>query len=109
MCLYISYRLRAQFAVEGSEINALHGSSSVEDATKEIQKFFPVENTMAVIKPSAMTEKGESKNSIMLYISLITMASIHVYITRNLSEQHLCLEKVKMSQINLLTMFHIQR
>ena len=61
LCLYMSYRLRAQFAVEGSEINALHGSSSVEDATKEIQKFFPVENTVAVIKPSAMTEKGENK------------------------------------------------
>ena len=55
--LYIC-RLRAQFVVEGSEINALHGSASVEDATKEIQKFFPVENTMAVIKPNAMTEKG---------------------------------------------------
>ena len=61
---------------------------------------------MAVIKPSAMTEKGENKNSIMLYISVISMASIYVCITRNLSEQHLCLEKVEM---NLLTMFHIQR
>jgi hypothetical protein len=32
----------------------------VEDATKEIQQFFPVEKTMAVIKPNAMTEKGAS-------------------------------------------------
>ena len=58
--ILFGYRLRAQFVVEGSEINALHGSSSVEDATKEIQQFFPVEKTMAVIKPNAMSEKGAS-------------------------------------------------
>ena len=57
---FMPFRLRAQFAVEGSEINALHGSASVEDATKEIQQLFPVEKTMAVIKPNAMTEKGVS-------------------------------------------------
>ena len=56
--LHNFFRLRAQFVVEGSDINALHGSASVEDATKEIECFFPTEKTMAVIKPGAMTEKG---------------------------------------------------
>ena len=52
-------RLRAQFTVEGSGHNTLHGSSSVEEANKEVQYFFPVEQTVAVIKPTALTEKGE--------------------------------------------------
>ena len=50
--------LRAQFALEGVEVNALHGSQSVEDATKEVEYFFPKEKTVAVIKPTAISEKG---------------------------------------------------
>ncbi|XP_073767548.1 thioredoxin domain-containing protein 6 isoform X2 [Danio rerio] len=43
--------LRAQFSVENSSINQLHGSSSSEEAEKEISFFFPPEDTLAVIKP----------------------------------------------------------
>lgn len=50
--------LRAQFGVEDIPFNQLHGSSSVEDATKEVEYFFPTEHTLGVIKPNALSEKG---------------------------------------------------
>jgi len=52
------YFHRAQFSVEEAEVNMLHGSDSPETAEKELSKFFAVEQTLAVIKPDAMSEKG---------------------------------------------------
>ncbi|XP_015274697.1 PREDICTED: thioredoxin domain-containing protein 3 [Gekko japonicus] len=46
--------LRAEFAIDSAPINQLHGSSSAEQAQKELEFFFPVEHTFAVIKPSAL-------------------------------------------------------
>ena len=54
----IIFSLRARLSEEDEEINALHGSANPEDAERELQYFFPMEETMAVIKPSAVTEKG---------------------------------------------------
>ena len=51
--------LRAQYSVEDAPLNQLHGSETVEDADRELQFFFPPEQTVAVIKPSALSEKGE--------------------------------------------------
>ncbi|NXR40401.1 TXND3 protein, partial [Zosterops hypoxanthus] len=52
--------LRAQYAVENVPINQLHGSSSVRDAQKELEFFFPEEQTLALIKPDAVkTHKDE--------------------------------------------------
>ncbi|XP_063284788.1 thioredoxin domain-containing protein 6 [Pelobates fuscus] len=48
--------LRARFSPRDSEINQLHGSSSPEEAEKEINFFFPVEHTLAAIKPDALEE-----------------------------------------------------
>lgn len=53
--------LQEQFAVD-DEINSLHGSDSEESAKKELQLFFPMEQTVAVIKPDAMKKKGMRKN-----------------------------------------------
>jgi len=36
----------------------LHGSDSEEQAQKEIEYFFPMEQTIAVIKPDAYGTKG---------------------------------------------------
>uniref|UniRef100_H2ZDH8 Nucleoside diphosphate kinase-like domain-containing protein n=1 Tax=Ciona savignyi TaxID=51511 RepID=H2ZDH8_CIOSA len=49
--------LRAQFRVEDSDINMLHGSDSDAAAQEELGKIFQVEQTLAVIKPDAMDEK----------------------------------------------------
>ncbi|KAM3607555.1 uncharacterized protein V6R79_009584 [Siganus canaliculatus] len=48
--------LRAQFAVEHEAINQLHGSASHEEAKREIDFFFPKQQTLAVIKPDAAEE-----------------------------------------------------
>lgn len=50
---------RAQYSVDDSELNQLHGSDSAESAAQEINYFFPPEQTVAVIKPSAFSERGE--------------------------------------------------
>jgi len=44
--------------VGDAPFNQLHGSSSVEDASKEVEYFFPKEHTLGVIKPNALSEKG---------------------------------------------------
>ena len=46
------------FSVEDDPHNPLHGSATEEEAEKEIQYFFPKENTVAVIKPNAIDSKG---------------------------------------------------
>ncbi|XP_070694621.1 thioredoxin domain-containing protein 6 [Pempheris klunzingeri] len=51
--------LRAQFAVENEPINQLHGSASHEEAEREIDFFFPKQQTLAVIKPDATEEHRE--------------------------------------------------
>ncbi|XP_066045354.1 thioredoxin domain-containing protein 3 [Chamaea fasciata] len=52
--------LRAQYAIENVPINQLHGSSSLTDAQKELEFFFPEEQTFALIKPeAAKTHKDE--------------------------------------------------
>ena len=43
--------------MEDSPINPLHGSDSPESAAKEIQQFFPVQSTVAVIKPDLEPDK----------------------------------------------------
>ncbi|XP_045909726.1 thioredoxin domain-containing protein 6 isoform X2 [Micropterus dolomieu] len=51
--------LRAQFAVESEPINQLHGSASNKEAEREINFFFPKQQTLAVIKPDAVEEHRE--------------------------------------------------
>ena len=50
--------LRAQFSIEDVGINQLHGSANPEEAQKEIDFFFPMEQTAAMIKPEALGTKG---------------------------------------------------
>ncbi|NWX31564.1 TXND3 protein, partial [Notiomystis cincta] len=45
--------LRAQYVIDNVPINQLHGSSTPSDAQKELQFFFPEEQTFALIKPDA--------------------------------------------------------
>ncbi|XP_056391291.1 thioredoxin domain-containing protein 6 isoform X2 [Hyla sarda] len=48
--------LRARFTPRETTINQLHGSSSPAQAENEINFFFPVEHTLAAIKPDALEE-----------------------------------------------------
>ncbi|KAM6979372.1 thioredoxin domain-containing protein 6-like isoform 2-T2 [Tautogolabrus adspersus] len=51
--------LRAMFALESEPIDPLHGSANQEDAEREINFFFPKQQTLAMIKPDAMEEHKE--------------------------------------------------
>ncbi|NXD19450.1 TXND3 protein, partial [Spelaeornis formosus] len=52
--------LRAQYVIENVPVNQLHGSSTPSDAQKELEFFFPEEQTFALIKPdAAKTHKDE--------------------------------------------------
>ncbi|XP_061183794.1 thioredoxin domain-containing protein 6-like isoform X2 [Saccostrea echinata] len=51
--------LRAKFALDDTKINMLHGSDSEETAKKELEFFFPMQQTVAVIKPDAVGTKDE--------------------------------------------------
>ncbi|XP_023606793.1 thioredoxin domain-containing protein 3 [Myotis lucifugus] len=56
---YFTDSLCAQFAMENLPINQLYGSDSPEAAEREIQYFFPPQNTLAVIKPQATHAQRE--------------------------------------------------
>ncbi|XP_035748653.1 thioredoxin domain-containing protein 3 [Egretta garzetta] len=45
--------LRAKYAVNNIPVGQLHGSSTPNDAQKELEFFFPQEHTLALIKPAA--------------------------------------------------------
>ncbi|CAF0729697.1 unnamed protein product [Brachionus calyciflorus] len=49
--------LRNEFDVEGSPINSLHGPSTPEQAQKELEAFFPIEQTVAILKPGLSPDK----------------------------------------------------
>ncbi len=50
-------RLRNEFDVDSLKVNSLHGPTTKEQAQKELSKFFPMEQTIAVIKPDLPAEK----------------------------------------------------
>ncbi|XP_049583346.2 thioredoxin domain-containing protein 6 [Syngnathus scovelli] len=52
--------LRARYYVEGDPVNQLHGSGSTEEASREISFFFPVQQTLAVIKPDAVEKHKDT-------------------------------------------------
>ncbi|KAI0230921.1 Thioredoxin domain-containing protein [Lamellibrachia satsuma] len=55
---------RAQFSAEEDVINPLHGSDNPEHAKQELDFFFPMQKTVAVIKPDAYENKDDIMNKI---------------------------------------------
>ena len=47
-------------------INPLHGSDSEEAAQREINFFFPMQQTVAVIKPDASGTKGTFQHNFIM-------------------------------------------
>lgn len=69
LTLLMTLSLRAQYAIENVPINQLHGSSTTSDAQKELEFFFPEEQTFALIKPdAAKTHKGKAFRKYGLYL-----------------------------------------
>lgn len=48
---------RQEFDIEGVPINSLHGASTPGQAEKELAKFFPMEQTVALLKPGLTDEQ----------------------------------------------------
>ncbi len=61
------YRLRNEFQTPDMHINALHGASTPEQADRELKKFFPIEQTIALIKPGVSKEQ---KGNFNIYFNL---------------------------------------
>lgn len=69
--LLMTPSLRAQYAIENVPINQLHGSSTPIDAQKELEFFFPEEQTFALIKPdAAKNHKGKAFRKDGLYLAM---------------------------------------
>ncbi|XP_034522027.1 thioredoxin domain-containing protein 3 isoform X3 [Ailuropoda melanoleuca] len=56
---YLPESLCVRFAMEDLPINQLYGSDSLEAARREIQYFFPPQNTLALLKPHVTQEQRE--------------------------------------------------
>ncbi|XP_069854710.1 thioredoxin domain-containing protein 3 isoform X1 [Dipodomys merriami] len=56
---YVLESLCAQFATEELPINQLYGSNSPDIAEREIEHFFPLTSTLAIIKPHVSHEQRE--------------------------------------------------
>lgn len=52
--------LRNEFDIPSSPINSLHGASTPEQAKRELELFFPIEQTVALIKPGLTPDKKSS-------------------------------------------------
>ena len=49
--------MRNEFDVEELTVNSLHGPSNADQAKRELELFFPNEQTVALIKPGLDAEK----------------------------------------------------
>ena len=58
MFLFFS-SLRERFADPEDGINPLHGADSEDQVQREMNMFFPLETTIAVIKPDAYEKENE--------------------------------------------------
>lgn len=56
--LDVSYSLRSMFAVQDVPSLCLYGSASLAEAENDVKLVFPMQQTLALIKPSAMDQKG---------------------------------------------------
>jgi nucleoside diphosphate kinase len=51
--------LRNEFDIDSLPINSLHGASTQEQAEKELKRLFPMEQTIALLKPGLKPEETE--------------------------------------------------
>ena len=56
--------LRADFDVAECAVNALHGASTPAQAERELRRFFPMQQTVALLKPGLTDEQKGSWGSL---------------------------------------------
>ncbi|XP_062504205.1 thioredoxin domain-containing protein 3 homolog isoform X2 [Corticium candelabrum] len=78
--------LRAEFSTENSPFNALHGADNLDNAEHELNYFFPVEKTVAVVKPSAFDAKDNIVEKIKEAGFDVVLQKDH-HLTKELAQQ----------------------
>ncbi|KAJ8010674.1 hypothetical protein DPEC_G00077580 [Dallia pectoralis] len=79
--------LRAQFAIDNVGINQLHGSSTPDEAQRDLNQFFPTEHTLAVIKPDYTQELKDSIMNKMKEAGFSISQVTEKKLTRNIAEE----------------------
>ncbi|XP_019364608.1 PREDICTED: thioredoxin domain-containing protein 3 isoform X1 [Gavialis gangeticus] len=79
--------LRAEYAIDNVPFNLLHGSSSPDQAQKELEFFFPMEHTLAVIKPSALKEHKDDIIQEVTNAGFIVSEMKEICFTHEMAEQ----------------------
>ena len=78
------WSLRAKFALDDTKINMLHGSDSEDQAKRELEFFFPMQQTVAVIKPDAVGTKGTKwKGFLVNELECISTSSCILKVSHN--------------------------
>lgn len=70
--------MRSEFDIPDLKINSLHGASTPEQAEKELKFFFPMEQTVALIKPGLAAEKKSNLVYIFLYKVVLLIEIIYI-------------------------------
>nr|XP_033801216.1 thioredoxin domain-containing protein 6 [Geotrypetes seraphini] len=79
--------LRAEFSPKESEINQFHGSLSEEEAERELSFFFPVEYTLATIKPDALAEHQDTILETIQSAGFTIFKVKETYLNRGMAEE----------------------
>ncbi|XP_064409232.1 thioredoxin domain-containing protein 6 isoform X2 [Latimeria chalumnae] len=89
------YSLRAEFAIHNIPINQLHGSSP-ETAQKEIEFFFPIQHTLAVIKPDVFLEHKEDILSKVKEAGFTILQTKTIELSQDIAEEFYTEQKEKL-------------
>ena len=76
--------------VDGTDVNMIHGSDSPEKANDELNFFFPMQQTVAVIKPDAYENKGIFNKCFPLTLTVLFLTFV--------KEKKLLFFNIKMSK-----------
>ncbi|KAL5261318.1 hypothetical protein ACHWQZ_G007121 [Mnemiopsis leidyi] len=81
--------LRAQFVEDEEDpaLNALHGSDSLESAEREVNFFFPKQQTLAVIKPDTSSEERDEILQKIRASGFHIQAQKETHLTKDVVEQ----------------------
>ncbi len=80
MACFWCYSFRAQFSIDDVPLNQFHGSDSLDTANQELEFFFPMQQTVAAIKPDGFQTKGKQIKMFAYYrvVSIVPIILVTV-------------------------------
>jgi len=79
--------LRSEFDISTLKINSLHGASTPEQAEKELKFFFPIEQTVAIIKPGLAPEQRQEIQKKIQESGFIVAAKKEQHLTKEIAQE----------------------